>query len=135
MAHPLQSVHSQAPQDEDDGDDQWVECETSKGVPYFHNQRTGQSTWDPPAGVHSDRASRYAPLPSGFKGRGKIRSRVSGVKGFLAGTYRDRRDVFDFLLKLAVVVAIVVLIQIEQSRLNEAGRRRWPLICRCGCKA
>ena len=62
-----------------------------------------------------------APLPSGFKGRGKIRSRVSGVKGFLAGTYRDHRDVFDFLLKLAVVVAIVVLIQMEQSRLNDVA--------------
>ena len=57
------------------------------------------------------------------------------MKGFLAGTYRDHRNVFDFLLKLAVVVAIVVLIQIEQSRLNEAGCKRWPLICRCGCKA
>ena len=40
------------------------------------------------------------------------------MKGFHAGTYRDHRDVFDFLLKLVVVVAIVVLIQLEQSRLS-----------------
>ena len=58
---------------------------------------------------------------------------LSGMKGFHAGTYRDHRDVFDFLLKLVVVVAIVVLIQMEQSRLS--GLQAMPLICRCGCKA